>query len=171
MIEPARLASLFAEHANACIGYARQFDPCTVDADAVVQEAFVRLMGQRQLPEQTRAWLLATVRRLAIDALRSGNSRRLREQAVAQDRPTWFEADPSASIDARRAAELLRTLPDRQRETVVLRLWSGLTLTQIAELLGVAVSTVHHDYNAALARLRNELEGQTHEPAVAESSR
>jgi DNA-directed RNA polymerase specialized sigma24 family protein len=49
-------------------------------------------------------------------------------------------------------------LPDRQREAVVLRVWGGLTLQQIATTMGVAVSTVHDDLARAMALMRGTTE-------------
>src|SRR5687768_7507171 len=80
MIDPSRLADLFALHAAPLALYARQF--ASVDADELVQEAFIRLLGQPAEPPEVRPWLLTTVRHLAIDRQRSWFRRRRRERAV-----------------------------------------------------------------------------------------
>jgi RNA polymerase sigma-70 factor (ECF subfamily) len=61
-------------------------------------------------------------------------------------------------IDARAAEEALRRMPGEQREIVVLRIWSGLSFAQIAEVTRSSISTVHDRYAAALKQIRRELE-------------
>lgn len=154
MIDPQRLAELFDRHAASLGLYARQIEG--VDADELVQESFVRLMSLSAEPPNVAAWLALTLRRLAIDRKRSWFRRRRRERAAAPVEP--FAASTESAIDARHAAELLASLPERQREIVVLRIWHGLTMAGIAEVLGVAGSTVHADFAAALASLRKRME-------------
>jgi RNA polymerase sigma-70 factor (ECF subfamily) len=52
----------------------------------------------------------------------------------------------------------MAALPGEQREVIVLRLWSGLTLAEIADVMNVGVSTVHARYSAAVESLRRILE-------------
>jgi RNA polymerase sigma-70 factor (ECF subfamily) len=52
----------------------------------------------------------------------------------------------------------LANLPDEQREVIVLRLWSGLTLAEVAELCQAPVSTVFSRYRTGLAALRRRFE-------------
>jgi len=52
------------------------------------------------------------------------------------------------------AVEALESLPIEQREAIVLRLWSGLSFEEIAELIGKSTSTAHRRYLAGLAGLR-----------------
>ena len=145
-----RLAEAFAQHGGTLTLYARQLD--AADAEELVQEAFVR-----HDPPNVLAWLLTTVRHLAIDRKRSWFRRRRRERIAS---PTdWFDPTSADAIDARHAAELLASLPARQREIVVLRIWNGQTLASIATLIGVAESTVHAELHDALRTLRTRMEG------------
>lgn len=154
MIDTARLTALFAAHAGPLTLYARQFD--AGEAEELVQEAFVRLLTESAEPPNVRAWLVVTLRRLAIDRQRSWLRRLRRERS--KGRSEWFVPAADDSIDARHAVELLRHLPARQREVIVLRVWNDLTLEQIAGVLKIATSTAHADLHAGLSRLKHELE-------------
>lgn len=154
MIDPGVFSEIFAVHAGPLALYARQLDPA--DADELIQETFVRLMGLSAPPPEVRPWLVMTLRRLAIDRRRSWFRRRRREKAVSAT--PWFEPAYDDRLDGVRAAELLQALPQRQCEVVVLRIWNGLTLAQVARTLGISDSTAHTDLTTALTSLRQQLE-------------
>ena len=61
-------------------------------------------------------------------------------------------------LDAKVAEQALEHLRSEHREVVVLRIWNDLRFVDIAEILGLNVSTVHDRYNAALKQLRVALE-------------
>ena len=57
-------------------------------------------------------------------------------------------------LDAGAAAEALKQLPIEQRETIVARLWGGLSYEQIAELTDSSTNSAHRWYQAGLSALR-----------------
>jgi RNA polymerase sigma-70 factor (ECF subfamily) len=142
------------EHAAALVLYARQW--CAA-AEDVVQEAFVKLAGQRPPPTQAVPWLYKVVRNGALTAARAERRRRQHEARAAERAPTWFVPAEGDGLDAETAAGALRTLPAEQREVLVARLWGGLTFEQIAALAGLSTSTAHRHYHAGLAALRERL--------------
>ena len=90
--------------------------------------------------------------------MRSERRRYRREQAVAVDGESLFVARPQDKLDAASIQAAMAALPGEQREVIVLRLWSGLTLAEIADVMNVGVSTVHARYSAAVESLRRILE-------------
>jgi len=151
------LTRIVAERAAGLVLYARQWlDAAT--AEDVVQEALVALLAARHPPVNPTAWMYRAVRNAAIDAVRSRSRRQQREQAVAATRRDWFDPQAEALLDAEVAQIALQKLAASQREIVVLRIWGGLGFAEIAEVLQVAVSTVHDRYGKALGELRRELE-------------
>jgi RNA polymerase sigma factor (sigma-70 family) len=157
MTDPAKLAAWFEAHAAVLVLYARQW----LDrgrAEDIVQEAFVRLMGQSIEPTNVRAWLHSTVRNAAIDEARAAARRRSRENRKAIETPEWFETQPTDVLDADRVQRAVAKLPPRQREIVMLRIWSGMTLTEIAQVTQLAISTVHGDYRRGLDAIRQTME-------------
>ena len=159
MTDPSQLADWFEAHAAAMVLYARQWlAEDRAHAEDVVQEVFVRLMSTPDArPGNVRAWLFAAVRNAAIDAARSHSRRKLRERSAGAG-PAWFEPRPGDLLDADDAQKAVAQLPPRQREVVVLRLWSGMTLNEIAQVTGSAISTVHDDYRRGLDAVRRMME-------------
>jgi RNA polymerase sigma factor (sigma-70 family) len=153
MMTPHEFASVVDAHGPALILYARQW--CVTPED-VVQEAFIKLMGQRRPPPEVVPWLYRVVRNAAIDAGRMAQRRQRRESAVA--RPArWFVEDQVDGLDAESAVAGLQRLPAEEREAIVARLWGGLSFEQIAALAGCSASTAFRRFSAGIDRLRREL--------------
>jgi RNA polymerase sigma-70 factor (ECF subfamily) len=110
------------------------------EAEEVVQEAFVRLMGQWGTVsryEDPEAW----VRKVAFRLL-SNRFRKLRNGLTAMRRVGAPDDEPGPSPDAVAVQRALATLPLAQRQAVVLHHLVGLPVEQVAEELGVASGTV-----------------------------
>lgn len=162
-VGPELLARLLDEHGAALVLYAQQW--CDTPED-VVQEALLGLMRQEVVPENAVGWLYRVVRNGAISASRSVARRSRREAAACHCRhgsatrragEPWFSSSAGQRLDAATATAALEQLPIEQRETIVARLWGGLTLQRIAELTGASTSTVHRRYQAGLSALRERL--------------
>jgi RNA polymerase sigma-70 factor (ECF subfamily) len=159
MTDPAKLARWFEAHAAPLVLYARQWVGDRARAEDVVQEVFVRLMAQPAEPPNVKAWLHASVRHAAIDAARSSARRKRREETAAQARAArWFDPQPDDLLDAEAAQRALERLPERQREVVLLRVWSGMTLAEVSQVTGLPVSTAHDEYRRGLDALRRMME-------------
>jgi RNA polymerase sigma factor (sigma-70 family) len=152
------LGGLVDRYAAALELYARQW--CNVPED-VVQEAFLKLVAQRPLPEHSAAWLFRVVRNGALNEAVAAKRRRRHEAEAAGEAGNWFQTDAensgSGSLDAEAASSALRSLPLEQRETIVAHLWGGLTFEQIGELSECSASTAHRHYVAGLSAIRERL--------------
>jgi RNA polymerase sigma-70 factor (ECF subfamily) len=153
----ATVGELFDAHSRALLLYARQWVGRS-EAEDVVQRVFVRLLSQGRLPKEPRTWLFRCVRNEAIDVWRSNHRRGKREQTAATEADVWFVPRPQDALDAQEAQRAMEELPDELREVVTLRLRPGLTLSEIAAVTDVVVSTVHKRYEAAIELLRERLE-------------
>lgn len=154
MMGPEVLGRLIDQHAAALVLYARQW--CATPED-VVQDALLKLVGQKKPPDRPVAWLYRVVRNGAISAARSSRRRRYHEGVAAARAATWFVPAEAAGIDGAAATAALQTLPIEQREAIVAHLWGGLTFEQIGELAGSSSSTAHRWYMAGLLALREKL--------------
>lgn len=154
-IGPELLAKLLDEQGPALVLYARQW--CSTPED-VVQEAFIQLAGQRQMPDRLAPWLYRVVRNGAISAARGARRRRMHESVVAQRAEECFEPTPGDRLDAVEAARSLDLLPNEQRQVIVARLWGGLSFQEIGDLVGTSASSAHRWYEAGIAALRERLE-------------
>lgn len=151
VLAPEQLARLLDRYGAALVLYARQW--CRTPED-VVQEAFVRLAGQSPAPENPLAWLYRAVRNGAISAGRKARCRSLHEAAAAHRGEPWFETGDGDALDARQVTQALESLPPAERETIIARLWGGLSFEEIGLLLGASTATAHRWYQNGLARLR-----------------
>lgn len=153
----------FAEHAPRLRLIARNWTRSDADADDVVQEAFIRFWKhQRHLPGDPNALVVTSIRRAALDLIRSSDRRTVREKAVAADTDTvgWFE--PEADPRLRALADSLGALPEEQREVVVLKTWGGLTFDQIGEQLSISPNTAASRWRYAMEALRRLITARTH---------
>ncbi len=69
----------------------------------------------------------------------------------------WLEhrsGNREASLSLQAA---LSDLPEEQREVVLMRIWSGMTLEEVATATGVPLNTVASRYRYALEKLRERL--------------
>lgn len=120
-------------------------------AEDLAQEAFARAWERWATIERPEAW----VYRVAFDLARSRGRRRGRERranAFVAARPVAVVADATEGVAAVRAA--VASLPDRQREAIVLRFYLDLPVAEIAAVMGCADGTVKATLHHAIAALR-----------------
>ena len=89
-------------------------------------------------------------------------TRRRRGERLTSVPPDRGRSDPPTQDTAWLMAAL-KTLPDRERQVVVLRHYSDLPESEVADLLGISVGTVKSSASRGLAKLRAALtEGDSH---------
>lgn len=125
------------------------------DAEDLVQEVFLsamRQLGALRTAAAFRGWLGAIARHRAIDYFRSRQHDEPLDEVDGQT-----HADAVALPDARRALELIRTLPEAYRETLMLRLVEGLTGPEIARQTGLTPDSVRVNLCRGMKMLRQLL--------------
>ena len=140
-------------------------------ADDCVQEAFVRLSRQSELPNEPIAWLVRVVRNAAIDMARSEKRRKHREVTKGTVDYGWFVEQGGFERQwiEKDVQEALMQLVPNHREIVVAHIWNGLTFRQIASIIGTSPSSAHRAYLEAIEQLKRSLANyspQSHEPTV-----
>lgn len=125
----------------------------------VVQETFLR--AYRALDRFDPRWRLSTwLSRIALNTARDlGRRKKVRDAAEPADLALRGAPDDPAERVARNEAassvkDALATLPETQREVVVLSVWGGLSQREIAQTLEVPLGTVKTRQRTALHRLR-----------------
>ncbi len=149
---PRQLGELIDRHGPALVLFARQW--CATPED-VVQDAFLKLVALRHAPDDPPAWLYRVVRNAALDVVKMDRRRQKREAAVQPE--CWFVEPEIDGLDADQAVAVLEKLPPELRETIVARLWGGLTFEQIAEVSGCSASSAFRRYEAGIAAIREAL--------------
>ena len=151
----------FQLHGPKLLLCARQWTRTLADAEDVVQDAFLRFWRrQRELPGQTMALLVTSVRRAALDRARRDTRRGQREdRALAGEFEEVAMFETRLEHDERRVAieHALARLPREQREVLILKIWGELTFEQIGAELDISPNTAASRYRYALGALRREL--------------
>jgi RNA polymerase sigma-70 factor (ECF subfamily) len=149
------LRFLYVSYSHNVYGYVRSIVRDDHEAEDVTQHVFAKLMtaivkyDDRGLP--FFAWLLRMARNVAIDHLRA--NRLL---------PTEEVLDPNATgghdfDHAETVREALATLPDEQRQVVLLRHVIGLTPGEIADRMDRSEASVHGLHHRGRRALQREL--------------
>jgi RNA polymerase sigma-70 factor, ECF subfamily len=145
-------------HGAALVLFARQWVDCRSDAEDLVQEAFVRFWQSRDRASEPLAYLYACVKHVAFDLQRSSRRRLRREERFARPELEPMFADAVEQAERRLAIEdALCTLPENQREVLVMKIWGGLSFPQIGAALCISPNTAASRYHYALAKLRQKL--------------
>lgn len=134
----------------------------TLQTTALVNEACLRLLGQRNVDPGNRAQFAAlaaqAMRRVLVDHARRRNAAK---RPTSDERVTIDEIDlPDAASDLLgldEALHRLATLSPRQAQVVDLKFFAGMELEQIADVLDIARPTVVRDWRMARAWLQREL--------------
>lgn len=103
-------------------------------------------------------FLIACVRREALDMVRGSKRRHLREvKAVADDPVSIDETAAIDPIEARRVRLALDALPDAQRDVIARAYFGQRTLLEVARETDIPLGTVKSRLAAGLRRLHNVL--------------
>ena len=132
----------------------------TLQASALVNEAYLRLVDYRRMQWQNRAHFFAVaaqaMRRVLVEHARS------RQYAKRGGTAQRISLDDVAVLTDQQAAELvalddaltsLEALDARKARIVELRYIGGLSIEETAETLGVSTATVERDWRSAKAWL------------------
>jgi RNA polymerase sigma-70 factor (ECF subfamily) len=165
--DPQTFARAFEQHERAVYGAALRILGNPAQAQDVVQDVFLRVWRRPGAFDARRGelgtYLRLMARSRALDVWREGQaagraSDRLK-LAVETTGPVAQESPAAlAERDAGRETVLdaLKTLPEAQRDALVLAYWGGLTAGQIADREQVPLGTAKSRLRLGLARLRQE---------------
>jgi RNA polymerase sigma-70 factor (ECF subfamily) len=139
----------------------------TLQATALVHEAWMRLAAGDRVAWQGRAHFFAVasraMRRILVDHARERHAAKRPAPAlrVALEEET-ASTDPRdcGLLDLDQALDELADLDPRQAQIVEMRYFGGLSLEEAAEVLGLSVSTLKHDWTLAKAWLYRRITGE-----------
>lgn len=137
----------------------------TLQTTALINEAYLKLINQREVAWQNRNHFFAiasqAMRRILVDYARE--RKRDKRGGAAENLPleeAAFALSPEKSVDLvalDEALNRLATFDERQARVVELRYFSGLSIDETAEILGVSNVTVRRDWDFAKAWLHQQL--------------
>lgn len=139
----------------------------TLQATALVHEAYIRLADQRA-PLESRSHFLALaatqMRRVLLDYARRHNAGRRggpAEHVMLEDTVAICGPRPVDLIALDTALAKLAALDPDQAQLVELRFFGGLSVEETAEVTGISTATVKRRWSSARAFLRREMAGGT----------
>ena len=154
---------------------ARERGDHTLQGTALVNEAFIRLSGQRVLDWRNREQFLSlaaqVMRRVLVDHARQRAAQRRGDGAKRvslHDTQAALEVDAAQALDAfdddrvdvlaiDAALTRLQLIDAPQSRIVELRYFGGLTLEETASVAGISLASVKREWAMARAWLRREL--------------
>ncbi len=138
-MEEEDFVALHRAHGAAVWRFARRRCASSDQADDATAEVFAIAWRRRDdLPpaDEARLWLLGTARRVLANQHRSARRRAGLEDRLHAVAPAPGPPDPADVVGAADPLWVaLATLPDEQRDLLVMRAWDGLAVTEIAALL------------------------------------
>jgi RNA polymerase sigma factor (TIGR02999 family) len=139
----------------------------TIQTTALIHEAYLQLIDQREVNWQNRAHFFAiaaqAMRRILVNYAKARH--REKRGGVNENLPleeAALVASEGSGVDLvalDEALTRLARLDNQQARVVELRYFSGLSIEETAEVLGVSTATVKRDWNMAKAWLLQELTG------------
>jgi len=166
----AAFEELYRRHSRGLYQFIAWRSPRREWVDEVMQDSWAALhqaRGRYVASASFRTFLYQIARNRLIDLIRH-DPRTMLESELAGHQGLAALADgqaqdgtPEDALDSRQQTALLhraiRTLPDEQREALVLQQFSGLALEEIAALCGTSAETVKSRLRYAMRKLRDQL--------------
>jgi len=135
----------------------------TLQPTALVHEAYLRLIDQRQVNWQNRAQFFGIaaqmMRRILVNHARDRNTaKRGNQHKVSLDEAVSFFQLPDVELVALDdALTRLAAIDEEQSRLVELRFFGGLTIEETAEVLSTSPATVKREWSLAKAWLHREI--------------
>jgi RNA polymerase sigma factor (TIGR02999 family) len=134
----------------------------TLQATALVHEAYIRLVDWKNVSWQNRAHFFAVaaqvMRKILVDNARAKNAGKRGGQKISLDEAVSFAEEKELNLIALDEALLnLEKLDERQARIVELRFFGGLSIEETAYVLSVSETTVKREWTFAKAWFQREL--------------
>jgi RNA polymerase sigma factor (TIGR02999 family) len=142
----------------------------SMQATALVNEAYLKLVGVHRLNWQNRTHFLAVaatlMRRILVDHARGKGYQKRGGGAPKEPLPDeWAPELPGRDLIALDdALDALAKIDERKSRVVELKFFGGLTVEEIADVLKVSADTVMRDWRLAKAWLFREIRGTGAKP-------
>jgi RNA polymerase sigma factor (sigma-70 family) len=155
------LEALWAEHAQGLFAFLAYRTGDRALAEDLLADTFERALKARGRFDRRRGsertWLYA----IALNLMRD-NARRAAAEARALDAagpPDVASADPADHLADRDAVQgAMGRLPEPEREALALRFGADLTVPEVAQVLGISLTTAEGRVYRGLRRLREDLD-------------
>lgn len=142
----------------------RERNEHTLQATALVHEAYLRLVDQQSVSWENRRHFFGAaaqvMRRILVDHARARIAEKRgsgAERVPLNEAVVMSQESPGQMLGLHEALVKLASIDEQQSRIVELRVFGGLTIEEIAEILAISTSTVKRDWALAKAWLWREI--------------
>ena len=159
------LCTLYEQTKSAVFGFALSIVQNAQDAEDILQDTFISVYTNAcnyKMLGKPLGWMLTIARNLALMKLRQ----RKKAVDIPQDEWSLFiaHAQPISNEDKLVLEAALKRISPEESQIVMLHAVTGFKHKEIAQVLGLPLSTVLSKYNRALKKLKTALEeGEFHD--------
>ncbi|MCD9188218.1 MAG: sigma-70 family RNA polymerase sigma factor [Pyrinomonadaceae bacterium] len=139
-------------------------DNHTLQATALVNEAYIRLLEQKEVDWQNRLHFFSIasemMRRILVNYAVQRNAKKRGDGAIQVELDEAISFADGRDFDLVSLDEALKTLAkldEKQAKIVELRFFGGLTIEETAQVLGISDSTVKREWRMAKAWLKTRI--------------
>jgi RNA polymerase sigma factor (TIGR02999 family) len=143
----------------------REREDHTLQPTALVNEVYMRLLGQRKVAWNDRGHFYTFAARIMRNILKDHARAHLAERRGGpgairlplSDEVAWVGTSSAEILDLNRALDRLEKLDQRKAHLVELRFFLALTLEETADVLSISLSTAERDLKFSRSWLYHEL--------------
>lgn len=163
-MQRSELERIYDEHASCAFSIFQRFATCDADARDLLQDWLVKLargVDTLDKVENERAYLMRVAYRHAVDWTRRVGARRKTQNAATEEiqieQIFKTAPDPDREFLRQSLESCLVDLPADQQIAVQLRLWEGLSFSEIGDVTGTSTNTAASRYRYGIEKLRETL--------------
>lgn len=144
----------YETHRDELFAYALSLTRSRETAEDAIHSAFRNVL-QRPLPRELKPYVYRCVRNAAIDECRARTRLERDAELFVIDDNRHNGHDPALQ---HQLADLIMQLGDDERESIMLKTYSGMTFQEIADIRGVSINTAASWYRRGIEKLRAMLQ-------------
>jgi len=145
-----QVRACYRENRQGLFTYALTLTGNRAAAEDAAHSAICGLLGRRRMPDEVRPYLFRAVRNAAVDHWRRDQAR---VDPIFQDSAAAQSPEQSLGLE-----QCLNRLGDDERETIVLKIYQGMTFSEIGEVRGQPANTAASHYRRGLQKMKVMLE-------------
>jgi RNA polymerase sigma-70 factor (ECF subfamily) len=155
------LSSVIAQFRSSLRGFIRKRVPGDAEADDLTQEVWVRIskkLGSLQETRKLEAWIYQIARNVVTDFYR----RRHETAELPADLPVRSDESEIEELRLKLhdyVKDVVHNLPEPHREALVLTMYEGLSMQELADRLGLSLTAAKSRVQRARAEVRKVMEG------------
>lgn len=150
-----QVISLFELHEKPLLRFAFFMTKDQEMAKDFVQDTFIKLMKQPEMPESVSAWLYRVCRNLIIDHMRRSKKVVFHEDFAELSKGVEMKDSIAQSENLKSLQKALAKLSDVETEIVVLKFFESKSYKEISLITGKSVSNVGFILHQAMKKLKD----------------